>query len=67
VSSPTPGDGPDRDDDLLTAADLAAYGLTPQDVRRLCPWAVEYTALDGGPCWQAEDLAPLLDQGGGAA
>ena len=50
----------------VTAGDLAPYGLTPADVRRRCPWAVEYTALDGSPCWLAEDLAPLLDQAGGA-
>jgi hypothetical protein len=51
--------------DKLTAADLAGYGLTPDDVRRRCPWAVEYTALDGSPCWRREDLADLLDEEGG--
>jgi hypothetical protein len=53
--------------DLVTAAELADYGLTPADVRRLCPWAVEYTALGGSHCWQRDDLAPLLnetDEGG---
>jgi hypothetical protein len=45
----------------VTAADLAAHGLTPADVRRSCPWAVEYTAIGGDPCWRREDLALLFD------
>ena len=46
----------------VTAADLAAYDLTVEDVRRRCPWAVEYTALDGRPCWRREGLTPLLGE-----
>jgi hypothetical protein len=52
---------------LITAAELADQGLTAEEVRRRCPWAVEYTALDGSPCWLREDLSPLLedtDEGG---
>jgi hypothetical protein len=60
TSAPTPHDSPDPDDELLTIADLSAYGLTPADVRRPAPWATEYVALDGGPAWRAEDLAELL-------
>lgn len=48
--------------EYVTLMDLAAIGLTADDVRRRCPMAVEYTALDGGPCWRAEDLARLLAQ-----
>jgi hypothetical protein len=46
--------------DLITAAELAEYGITPEAVRRRCPWAVEYVGLDGEPCWRREELAPLL-------
>jgi hypothetical protein len=59
-------DSPRRSPDYLTAADLRPYGLAPADVRRRYPWAVEYVALDGRPCWLAADLATLLGQGGGA-
>jgi hypothetical protein len=59
--SAAPNDG----DKYVTAAELADFGLTPEDVRRRCPWAVEYTALDGSPCWLREDLAILLDEEGG--
>ena len=45
----------------ITADELAEQGLTPADVSRRCPWAVEYTALDGRPCWLRADLAELLD------
>jgi hypothetical protein len=31
-------------------------GLTAAEARRRWPQAVEYTALDGGPCWRLEDL-----------
>jgi hypothetical protein len=50
-------------DDLpeyLKASDLAPYGFTTEDVRRLCQGAVEYVALDGSPCWRREYIAPLL-------
>jgi hypothetical protein len=55
------------DDQYLTASDLADYGFTPADVGRLAPWAVEYRALDGAPCWLAADLTGLLTRRGGAA
>jgi hypothetical protein len=50
---------------IITAAELADYALTPDDVRRLDPQPVEYTAIDGGPCWLREDLAGLLAARGG--
>jgi hypothetical protein len=56
---------PDDGADYITAAELADYDLTPQDVRRRSPWAVECTALDGSPCWVRDDLIELLNQGGG--
>jgi hypothetical protein len=47
------------DADIITAAELLTdYGITVEDVRRLCPGAVEYSA-SGGPYWVAEDLTPL--------
>jgi hypothetical protein len=51
--------------DYVTVADLAPYGLTSEDVRRGCPHAVEYTALDGSACWLAQDLSELLNREGG--
>jgi hypothetical protein len=59
---------PERDDDssdLITETELRAAGLTPADVKRLCPWATEYCALDGTPCWQLEDLVALIEKRGG--
>ncbi len=48
--------------DLIIADELLAeVGLTPEDVRRLCPDVVEHTALDGGPCWSRADLAERRD------
>jgi hypothetical protein len=47
-------------DEYLTLDDLEAAGVTPADVHEQCPWAVEYTALDGRPCWPREDLALLF-------
>lgn len=47
----------------------ADYGITPDEVRRRCPWADEYAALDGSPCWLRDDLDKLLnrdDDGRGA-
>ncbi len=46
--------------DYLTPTDLEPFGFTADDIRRLCPWAVELVALDGGPCWSRDDLADLL-------
>jgi hypothetical protein len=48
----------------VTLADLAAYGLTLADVRRLDPAPVEYTALDDSPCWRRDELLPLLNDRG---
>jgi hypothetical protein len=62
VSPPTPDDTPRSQPDYLTAADLADIGLAPGDVPRRCPWAVEYVALDGSPCWCAEDLEALVSR-----
>jgi hypothetical protein len=50
-----------EDDYFVIASDLADIGLTPEDVRRLCPQALEYTSLDDSPCWRRDDLAELLD------
>jgi hypothetical protein len=52
---------PDR---YVAAAEMVDHDMTPADVHRLCPWAVEYLALDGLPCWLREDLAPLLNGAG---
>jgi hypothetical protein len=49
--------------DFVTEAELRACGLTPSAVRRRCPWATEYIAIDGTACWQLMDLAPLLESG----
>ena len=46
--------------DIFTVEELADDGFTVHDVRQRCPWAVEYTALDGRPCWLLDDLVPLL-------
>lgn len=42
--------------DYVTIDDLAAFGITPADVRRRCLGAV---ALNGGDTYSAIDLAPL--------
>lgn len=44
----------------VTLTDLEDGGLTQADVRERCPWAVEYTDLDGRPFWLHEELASLL-------
>lgn len=49
--------------EYLTAADLTVYDLTSEDVRHRCPHAVEYTGLDGSPCWCRDDLEPLVTGG----
>jgi hypothetical protein len=46
------GSVPDSDD-IVYANDL---DMTPEEVRRRYPEAVEYTALDGRPCWRESDL-----------
>ena len=43
----------------ITASELELQGFTPEDVARLCPWAIERTALDGQPCWLLSDLEAL--------
>jgi hypothetical protein len=48
--------------DPVTAAELANYGLTPEDVCRRCPQAVEY-GPPTAPYWLAEDLTALLGPG----
>jgi hypothetical protein len=48
--------------DYVTAADLEPYGITPEDVRQLCPLAIEY-GHPSAPYWHRDDLAPLLDLG----
>ncbi len=53
-------DAPTDGDDIVTVDELADFDLQPQDVRRHCPWAVEYTALDGRPCWLRTHLADLV-------
>jgi hypothetical protein len=45
---------------IITLTELAAHDLTAADVRERCPWATEYTGLDGQPFWFREDLGPLL-------
>jgi hypothetical protein len=53
-------------DKYIDAAELADdFGLAPQDVRRRCPWAVEYAGLDGSPTWHRADLEPLFAEEGG--
>jgi hypothetical protein len=50
-------------DDLLeyvTLDYLESHGIKGEDMRRCCPHAVEYVALDGSPCWRAEDLEVLV-------
>jgi hypothetical protein len=46
---------------IITLDMLADLGYGLADVRGLDPAPVEYTALDGRPCWLAEYLLPLLD------
>jgi hypothetical protein len=42
--------------DIVRADDL---GMTVTDVRRRWPQAVEYTGLDGSPCWRMDELLDL--------
>lgn len=57
----SPVSDPDR---FVTLDELADYGFVPADVRLLCPYAVEYTALDGKPCWLRDDLTELFGSTG---
>ena len=50
------------DTGIITLDMLAELGYCLADIRRLGPAPVEYTALDGRPCWRAEDLLPLLGE-----
>jgi hypothetical protein len=52
--------------DYLGPDDLAALGLTVEDMRR-CPGGTELTGLDGRPCWARDDVLSLLDARGGPA
>ena len=49
----------------LTDDDLMDGGINPDDVLRLCPWAVSLTGHGGIRCWAAADLVPLFDAKGG--
>jgi hypothetical protein len=55
-----PSPHPLSEDLYVSTSELAAHAITPRDVVRVCPWAVEYVALDGTACWLREELAPLL-------
>jgi hypothetical protein len=61
AASPVPAAAVSPDDrrrgHIARARDL---GLPNAQIRRLYPWAVEYTGLDGRPCW---DLADWLGEG----
>jgi hypothetical protein len=50
--------------EYVTADDLRAHGMTPDDMERLCPGAVEYRALDGSACWLRSELSPILQDAG---
>jgi hypothetical protein len=45
---------------IVTLDDLHSAGLTERDVRKRCPHAVEYVAIDGRPCWHRANLLALL-------
>jgi hypothetical protein len=47
-------------EDYVSEAELAALGITPEEVRAQCPWATELRGHDGVRCWSRVDLAPLL-------
>jgi hypothetical protein len=55
-----------NDAKYITLTDLDQYGLRLDDMRERCPWATEYTALDGRSCWLAADLERLIGERGGA-
>jgi hypothetical protein len=50
-------------DEFVTRDHLEAVGLTPADVRRRYPQAVERTDLDGQPCWHFAELEEWPDEG----
>ena len=50
--------------DYLSEQDLRDLGVDPSTVARICPWATELVALDGTPCWAAEDVVALLGGAG---
>jgi hypothetical protein len=62
--TPGPERGPtvNLDDmpEYFTPDDLEVLGITVEDVSRLDPQPVEYTALDGRPCRRRDDVAELL-------
>lgn len=61
VDTPAQGDAlADPPGEYLTSADVAAYGISPDGVRRRCPQAVEYGPASA-PYWRGEDLLPLFD------
>ena len=65
-TTPTAPAAPDPDDrdnasDYVTEAELRDRGIDPALVRIVCPWATEYTALDGSRCWCRGDLTKLLE------
>jgi hypothetical protein len=41
---------------ILTIQELVAYGRSPRSVQHMWPEAVEYTTLDGRPCWLLRDI-----------
>jgi hypothetical protein len=47
--------------DYLTLDELAPYGITLAELRRLDPAPVERVALDGSPCWVRDELLVLVD------
>jgi hypothetical protein len=49
----------------VTFDDLDAVGLTACHVHKRCPWVVEYTDLNGKPCWLRCELAPVLGDADG--
>ncbi len=46
----------------VTLDDLTAVGLAAADVRERCPGAIQYTAVNGQPCWVRDELVPLLGE-----
>jgi hypothetical protein len=52
--------------DYLGPDDLAALGLSAEDMRR-SPGATELISLDGRPCWACDDVLIFLNARGGPA
>lgn len=59
-------DTPNGGENHRPAAELTHYGRRPPEVRRRL-WAVEYAALDDGPCWSCDDPVGLPEAEGGVA